>query len=107
MVHLGFFNKKTNIQKVNNLFLSAPWLHIRGGGVQLHSFLTSVPDGSKRQISRPGQFTPRNEPQVHTEWEAVWASEPVGAICRRGTSIVPACIRSPNRTLYQLRYRYY
>jgi len=45
--------------------------------VQLHSFLTTSVDGGERSTSFLGRCTPRKGTPLLTEYEAVWAPEPV------------------------------
>jgi hypothetical protein len=51
---------------------------LRSGGTALLSL-----DGGEWSYSRPGRFTPGNEPPVPTGWEAGWATEPVWTLWRR------------------------
>jgi hypothetical protein len=46
------------------------------GGISTHS-LASALDGGEWSASRPGRFTPREEPLVPIGQEAGWASESV------------------------------
>jgi len=46
-----------------NLSLSAPWRHVWGVEVWLHSFLSWTPDGDEWSILHPGRSTHGEEPR--------------------------------------------
>jgi hypothetical protein len=49
-------------------------------------FLTSALVGGEWSTSRPGRFTPGNDPTVPIGYEVGWSSEPVWTIWRRENS---------------------
>ena len=65
--------------------------------VHLHLFLTSALHGGVWLTSNPGRFTP-----AHIQQEAGWATVAVLTFWRRGKSLAPAGIPTPNRPVRSL-----
>ena len=71
--------------------------HTGGVEIHIHSFLTSALHGGVWLTSNPGRFTP-----AHIQQETGWATVPVLTFWKRGKSLSPAGIPSPNRPVCSL-----
>ena len=68
-------NGKCAVDPTQTIRATLPLRLAQNQEMQLYSFLNSAPDGCEWRASDSSHFTPRKQPMVPTDKEAVWATD--------------------------------